>query len=411
MASAAPPEALQASLADPDLHERGEARELMGRLRRQQPIWWSPGPDGRGFWSVLRYRDIVAVSKNPRLFSSARQWGGHRLWDEDTVEMHQGLEPAMLSMDPPEHSAYRGAVAPAFTSERVRSLESGIRARATALLDVLSRQGTCDLVSAVAAPLPIQVLAELMGVPQEDAPRLLEWSNILIGEDDPELGGTGERARQGLKDMAAYALRLWRERLRRPGDDLISMLVRTEVNGEAMTVPRYFATFGMFLLAGNETVRNSITGGVLALAQHPEQRRKLLEDPALIPQAVKEIVRWVSPALHMRRTATEDTELAGQRIAKGDKVVLWYLSGNFDEEVFDQPERFEVTRSGPGHLGFGHGPHFCLGARLAELQLTVLLQELLRRFPDMEPSGPVRRVRSNFVHSFKSLPVRFAPER
>jgi cytochrome P450 len=290
-------------------------------------------------------------------------------------------------------------------------MEASIRARATALLDAIAPQGECEFVSSVAAPLPTQVLAELLGVPQEDAPRLLEWSNVFVGEDDSGLRRSDAHARQCVTEVAAYALKLWRERLRRPGNDLVSMLTQTEVNGEVMTVPRYFATFSMFLVAGNETVRNSIAGGLLALMQHPEQRRKLVENPALIPQAVKEIVRWVSPALHMRRTATEDTELAGQRIAKGDKVVLWYLSGNFDEEVFDEPGRFEVTRSGPVHLGFGHGPHFCQGARLAELQLTVLFQELLRRFPDMEPSGPVRRVRSNFIHGLKALPVRFTPQR
>jgi linalool 8-monooxygenase len=412
MASAAPPEAFQPPLADPDLHERGEARALLSRLRRERPIWWSRGKDGGGFWSVLRYRDIVVVSKNPRLFSSARQWGGHRLWDENTAELYQGgVEPSLLSMDPPEHGVYRGVTAPAFTSERMRNLEARIRARATALLDALAGQQTCEFVSSVAAPLPSQVLADLIGASDEDAPRLFEWSNVFVGEDDPDLRGTDEHALQCYKDVAAYALKLWRQRLRKPGDDLVTMLSQTEVNGEVMTVQRYYAAFSLYLFAGNETVRNSISGGVLALLQHPEQRRKLVENPELIPQAVKEIIRWVSPALHMRRTATEDTELAGQRIAKGDKVVLWYLSGNFDEEVFTEPERFDVTRSGPGHLGFGHGPHFCQGARLAELELTVLLQELLPRFPDMELSGPFRRVRSNFVHGLKALPVRLAPAR
>lgn len=411
MTAAAPPSSHVAELADPGLYERGEARELFARLRPQAPVWWSPGPDGRGFWSVLRYRDIVSVSKNPKLFSSARKWGGHRLRDEATAELFQDVEASMMSMDAPEHGVYRGMVTPAFTPERLRGLEARIRARVRTLLDAIARRGECELVSSVAAPLPIHVLTEVLGVPPEDGPRLLQWSNAFIGEDDPELRGSAEYARQCATEVAAYALKLWRERLRRPGDDLVSMLVHTEMDGEVMTVPRYFATFSLFLVAGNETVRNTTAGGLLALMQHPEQRRKLVENPALIPQAVKELVRWVSPALHMRRTATEDTELAGQRIAQGDKVVLWYLSGNYDEEVFEQPERFEVTRTGPMHLGFGHGPHFCVGARLAELQLTVLLQELLPRFPDMEPGGPVRRIRSNFVNGFKALPVRFTPER
>jgi cytochrome P450 len=314
-------------------------------------------------------------------------------------------------MDPPEHNTYRGMVAPAFTAERLRAMEAGIRARVTALLDSIAPLGECEFVSSVAAELPIQVIAELLGVPQEDRLRLFEWSNALIGEDDPDMRRSAEHIRQCSKEMGAYALRLWRERLRRPGEDLVSLLVNTELDGEGMSVPRYFATFFLLVIAGNESVRNSISGGLLALSRHPEQRQRLLENPALIPLAAKEIVRWVSPFLHMRRTATEDTELAGQRIARGERVVLWYLSGNFDEEVFAQPERFDVARTGPLHLGFGQGQHYCLGWRLAEMQLTILFQELLRRFPDMAPCGPVRRVRSNFVNGIKEMPVRFTPER
>lgn len=402
-------ESLGIDLADPGLYERDGGRECFARLRREHPVWWSPEQNGRGFWSVLRYRDIAAVSRNPKLFSSARHAGGHRLYDEADAELTRGLEATMLSMDPPEHNAYRGMVTPAFTSERIRGMEAGIRARVTAILDAIAPLGECDFVSSVAAELPIQVIAELFGVPQEDRLRLFEWSNALIGEDDPDLRKSAEHIQRCTQEMGAYALKLWRERLRRPGDDLVSMLVAAD--DEMMSLPRYFATFFLLVIAGNESVRNSISGGLVALSQHPEQRQRLIAEPALILQAAKEIVRWVSPFLHMRRTATEDTELSGQRIAKGDKVVLWYLSGNFDDEAFEHPERFDVARSGPPHLGFGHGQHYCLGWRLAELQLTVLLQELLRRLPDIAPSGPVRRVRSNFVNGIKALPVRFTPER
>ncbi|WP_224361037.1 cytochrome P450 [Hyalangium versicolor] len=405
---------LSTDLANPELYERNEARELFARLRKERPVAWSLGPDGHGFWSVLRYQDIATVSKNPRLFSSAWHLGGHRIHDEANAEILKGPGPTMLTLDPPEHGTYRGLVSPGFNAERIRGLEASIRARATELLDRIARRGECEFISSVAAELPIQVLAELLGVPPEDRPRLFEWSNALVGESDPELRKPGEYIHQCLKEMRAYAQKLWRERLRRPGDDLVSMLVHTELEGtgDVISVPAYYATFSLLVVAGNESVRNSIAGGLVALSQHPEQRQRLLDTPALIPQAAKEIVRWVSPFLHSRRTATEDTELAGQRIAKGDKVVLWYLSGNYDEEVFEQPERFDVTRAGqPPHLGFGHGLHFCLGWRLAELQLTVVFQELLRRFPDMEPSGPIRRVRSNFVNGIKEMPVRFTPER
>lgn len=395
-----------AEIGDPAVYERGEGRALFAHLRKAGPVWWTPHPSG-GFWSVLRHKDIVAVSKNPRVFSSARVWGGHRIADETETEITKGLEASMLSMDPPEHNAYRAMVAPAFAHERIRALEDNVRARVTTILDAIAPRGACEYITSVAADLPIQVIAALLGAPQEDRRKLFEWSNALIGEDDPDMRKTPDYVRTSAKAMGDYALKLWRARLRKPGDDIVSMLVQTEVDGEPMSIPRYFNTFFLLVIAGNESVRNSISGGLLALAEHPAQKRRLLDDPSLIPLAAKEIVRWVSPFLHMRRTATEDTEIAGQRIAKGDKVVIWYLSGNFDEDAFHEPERFDVGRKGELQLGFGIGQHYCLGWRLAELQLTILLQQLLARFPDLEPSGPARRVRSNFVNGIKELPVRF----
>jgi linalool 8-monooxygenase len=395
-----------AEVGDPDVYQRGEGRALLARLRKQAPVWWTPHPSG-GFWSVLRYKDIVAASKNPRVFSSARMWGGHRIADEAESEITKGLEASMLSMDPPEHTQYRQVVAPAFTPDRLRALEENIRGRVTAILDAISPRGECELVTSVAANLPIQVIAALLGAPEEDGQKLFEWSNVLIGEDDPEMRPSPEQLQSSAKEMGDYALKLWLARMRKPGDDIVSMLVNSEVDGEPLSVKRYYNTFFLLLIAGNESVRHSIANGIIALAEHPAEKQRLLDDPSLIPLAAKEIVRWVSPVLHMRRTATEDTEIAEQRIAKGDKVVLWYLSGNFDEEVFAAPERFDVGRRGAPQLGFGIGQHHCLGWRLAELQLTVLLQELLTRFPDLAPAGPARRMRSNFMNGIKALTVRF----
>jgi len=234
------------------------------------------------------------------------------------------------------------------------------------------------------------------------------------GEDDPELRVSDEYMKKCVLEMAGYAAGLWQQRLENPGADLISMLAHSRVNGEAMTFPTYIGTFILLVVGGNETTRNSISGGLLALSENPEERRKLLDDPSLIPSAVQEIVRWVSPVLHMRRTATEDTEIRGQKIKKGDKVVMWYASGNRDEEKWDDPFRFDVTRytkpNAATQLGFGAGQHFCLGSRLAELQLKVLFEELLRRFPDIHVSGPVRRMRSNFIYGLKEMPVAYTPE-
>lgn len=312
----------------------------------------------------------------------------------------------MLSMDPPEHNAHRGVVTPAFAPGRIKRMEASIRARVHALLDRLADHDTCDFMATVAAELPIQVVAELMGVPQEDRLRLFEWSNALIGEDDPDLRPSPEHIRRCTGEMGRYALQLWRKRLVRPADDIVSMLVHSEIDGQAMTLERYFATFFLMVIAGNESVRNSLSGGLLLLDAHRDQRQRLVDEPQLIAGAVKEIVRHVSPFLHMRRTATVDTEIAGQRIAKGDKVVLWYLSGNFDEAVFADPHRFDIGRADAEHLGFGYGQHFCLGWRLAELQIRIVFEELLARFPEISICGEVRRVRSNFVNGIKELPVR-----
>lgn len=402
-------------LKDPDLHMRGEHHDIFRRLRAEEPVYWNPETDSTGFWAITRYNDIEAISKNPKLFSSARHMGGHRIFNEYEIEENQ-TDASMISMDLPEHAAYRRMITPGFVPKRISGMEDRIRARVTRLLDRLAQKGAggneVEFVSAVAAALPIEVLAELFGVPESDGPKLFEWSNVTVGEDDPELRVSDDHMRQCVMEMAAYAAGLWEKRLAEPDEDLISMLVHSKVDGEALTFPAYIGTFILLVVAGNETTRNSISGGLLALSENPEEKRKLLHDPLLIPSAVQEIVRWVSPVLHMRRTATEDTEIRGRTVKRGDKVVMWYASANRDEAQWADPYRFDVTRytnpDAPTQLGFGAGQHFCLGSRLAELQLKVLFEELLGRFPDIHVSGPVRRLRSNFIGGIKEMPVRLA---
>lgn len=407
-------------LKDPSLYERDEEHEIFTRLRAECPVYWNPEDDGPGFWCLTKYDDIVAVSKNPKLFSSARDWGGHRIFDEkeaggaalgdvalgDTSD----VDTSMISMDPPVHNAYRGMVTPGFTPPRIKGMEDRIRSRVRATLDQLKGVDHCEFVTSVAAELPIQVLAELFGIPQADRLKLFEWSNAMIGEDDPELRPSADFIAASFAEMSDYAMKLWRDRAENPGDDLISMLVHGRVDGQAMSPERYIGTFILLVVGGNETTRQSIAGGALALAQFPDQRQKLLDDPSLIANAVSEIVRWVSPVLHMRRTATEDTEIRGQLIRKGDKVVMWYVSANRDEDKFPDPFKFDVTRHDGMNLGFGIGQHFCLGSRLAELQLKVLFEELLPRFPNLQPTAPVRRMRSNFVRGIKEMQVDINPK-
>jgi linalool 8-monooxygenase len=309
-------------------------------------------------------------------------------------------------MDPPEHNLYRRMVSQGFAPRRVQALEDRIRDRVIGILDRLKGAETCDFVADIAAELPIQMLAELLGVPQADRAKLFEWSNALIAEDDKEYRSSPEAVAEKIGSMAEYALELWNERFERPGDDLISMLVHSRIDGEAMTRERYIGTFILLVAAGNETTRNSLSGGFLALSEHRAEKRRLIEDPSLLASAAAEIVRWVSPVMHMRRTAIEPTEIAGQAIRADDKVILWYCSGNRDEAVFAEPSRFDVARAEPPHVGFGTGQHFCLGARLAEVQIRIFYEEFLRRYPDARPAGPVQRMRSNFVVGYKSIPTR-----
>jgi len=397
-------------LKNPDLYVNGAPHEVFTRLRHEDPVHWNPEADGRGVWSILKYDDITAISKNPRLFSSAREHGGHRMFDERVVGIAgvgaRETEAPMISMDPPEHNRYRRMVSPGFTTPRLQALETRIRERVTAILDRLGDRTQCEFVAEVAAELPIQVLAELIDVPQEDRRKLFDWSNSMIAEDDPELRKSPAQTAADVAEMAAYAARLWDERLARPGSDLISMLVHSKIDGEAMSKERYLGTFILLVVAGNETTRNSISGGLITLAEFPEERRKLADHPELLESAAAEIVRYVSPIMHMRRTAVADAEVRGRKIRAGDKVILWYVSANRDEGVFADPFRFDVTRAEPPHLGFGIGQHYCLGARLAELQLRIFFGEFLKRYPDAEPCGPIRRMRSNFVAGIKEMPVR-----
>jgi linalool 8-monooxygenase len=397
-------------LKNPDLYVAGVPHEIFTRLRHEDPVHWNPEAEGRGFWCITKYDDIVAIAKNPAVFSSARVHGGHRMFDEQIVGI-AGVGAAetdapMISMDPPEHNRFRRMLSPSFSPLRLKPLEERIGARACAILDRLGNRGECEFVAEVAAELPVQMLAELLGVPQEDRLKLFDWSNSLIAEDDPELRKSPEAMAGDLNQMAAYAERLWEERLARPGNDLISMLVHSRVDGEAMSKAQYLGTFILLVVAGNETTRNSLSGGIMALAEFPEERRRLAENPALLGPAAAEIVRYVSPIMHMRRTALADAELRGKQIRAGDKVILWYVSANRDEAIFTDPFRFNAARAELPHLGFGTGQHYCLGARLAEMQLRIFFREFLRRYPNAEPNGPIRRMRSNFVAGIKELPVR-----
>ncbi len=398
---------------------------IFSQFRAEEPVAWCPEPwGGPGYWSITKYDDIQEISKLPKVFSSDQLHGGITLPSPEMIAHRQNITTeqaenpselsdfqggrSMITMDPPVHNEHRRMVAPGFTPNTLDSLIPNIRGRVEVLLESLEGQSECEFVSSVAAELPIQMLAELFAVPQEVRHKLFEWSNLIIGGDDPDITLSRDELMAAFMELAGFAMQLYTERQQNPGEDLISMLVNTKVNGEPMNMADYLSAFVLLVVAGNETTRNSISGGVLALSQHPAEKQKLLDDPSLIPAAVDEIVRWVHPVIYMRRTAVEDYELRGLKIKKGDKLALWYMSGNRDEEKWPDSFTFNVSRDGPRHLSFGYGQHLCIGWRLAEMQLRVVLEELLTRYPDIRATGEVRRIKTNFLNSIKQMPVALA---
>ena len=394
-------------LSSPDTFVAAIPYELFSRLRREEPVAWSADHAGGGFWSITRHADVVAVTRDVGTFSSAK--GGtflDELPDEQLVEQRLLL----VNMDPPAHSRYRTLVAAAFAPKSVAKMEQAVRQRVESLVNQAVGLGHIDFVTDVAARLPLEVICDLMGISPADHALMLAWSNRLMASDDPELNVTPADVVEAGAEAVGYFCGLAEERRRRPGGDLISTLVTAEVGGERLSELELGLFCILLLVGGNETTRNTIAHGILALAQHPEQRRRLREDPALLPVAVDELLRYSSALLQFRRTATRDTKIGSQRIAEGDRVVLWYPSANRDESVFEAPDAFDITRNPNPHLAFGGGgPHVCLGAHLARLQLRILFEALCREVQSIDLAGPPIRLRSNFLNGIKHLPLHLTP--
>jgi cholest-4-en-3-one 26-monooxygenase len=377
-------------------------------LRREAPVWFHPGTDQvEGFWCIVKHADLVQLSHDHPHFSSAR--GGITLHDspEEDLEMQRQM---MLIMDPPQHTKLRLLVNKGFTPRMVGRLEEHIRDVTRSIVDDIAKRGECDFVVEVAAELPLQVIAEMMGVPDEDRHKIFDWSNRLIGSEDPEYNVSRDEAIGAATEMFLYSSELAAEKRKRPGDDIISALLQAEVDGHILTDTEFNLFFQLLAVAGNETTRNLISHGMLALIDNPAEREKLMVDRSLLPGAIEEMLRCASPVMYMRRTATSDFELRGQKIREGDKVALWYIAANRDENVFEDPHRFDITRDNANYVAFGGGgPHFCLGANLAKLEIRVMFEALLDRLPDIELAGEPQRLRSNFINGIKHLPVQFTP--
>jgi cytochrome P450 len=394
-----------------------EEREgAFATLRAERPIVFFeelefPGfPKGPGYCSLTRHADILEVSRNAELFCS-----GKGVTIPDPFPELEEYFSSMISMDDPRHARLRRIISRGFTPRQLKKMEADVQRFASGVIDRVIDKGECDFVTDIAAPMPLEIICDMMGIPESQHQFVFDRTNIILGAGDPEYIAQQEdilgTLRQAGADLAEMVMELARLRLRQPTDDLTSALVHAEVDGERLDEQELGSFFVLLVAAGNETTRNAISHGMKALHDHPEQRALWAADfDRLAPTAVEEIVRWASPVIHFRRTATRDTEISGQPIREGEKVVLWYCSGNRDEAVFDEPYRFDVQRSPNEHVGFGGpGAHFCLGANLARREIRVLFREIFRRLPDLEITGEPERLMSNFIHGIKHMPCAFTP--
>ncbi|HEY0507660.1 MAG TPA: cytochrome P450, partial [Blastococcus sp.] len=400
-------------LADPAVRHAA-----FDRLRREQPFAFFAEPEipgleaGPGYWAVTRYADLDAISSQPAVFCSGE---GAVSIQDIPADLHE-FYGSMISMDDPRHARIRRIVSKAFTPRMLERVVGSVRGIVEDVLDQARRtaeagDGGLDVVADIAAPIPLRVICDMMGVPDEDRALVLSASNVILSGGDPELIENQDEPLTALFEaglgLAGVMERLAAERLERPTDDLTTALVTTEVDGERLSHQEIASFFILLLVAGNETTRNAISQGILALSEHPEQRARWMADPALDKTAVEEIVRWTSPITWMRRTATQDGEVNGHRFSAGDKFLLFYAAANRDPELFADPQVFDLARDPNPHVGFGgHGPHFCLGAHLARREIAVTFRQLFDQLPDLEIAGEPARLRSSFVNGLKRLPAR-----
>ncbi|TML76244.1 MAG: cytochrome P450 [Actinobacteria bacterium] len=391
-------------LNDLDVWQQGVPHEQFKWLRENDPVYFQSQPDGPGYWCLTKHEDIVKASKNFHGFSSAK--GMH------ITDPINGAELMLINMDPPGHTRLRNLVSKGFHPRMITALEDKIREVVTEILDTVGPKGECDFVTDIAAELPLIVICELAGVPPEDRHKIFSWSNTLIGTgNDPEYSPGMEAAQNTFVEMNNYANLLAEFRRHEPREDLVSAIANAEIDGDRLGDLEISVFFVVLMIAGNETTRNLIAGGMRALCEHTDQAERLKGDPELFKPMVEEMLRYVSPVNYFRRTATEDFEMRGKQVKAGEKVVMWYTSGNRDEEVFENSMTFDVGRRVNPHVAFGGGgPHFCLGFSLAQLEIKVMFEELFRRLPDVKISGPVQRLRSNFINGTRHMPVGFTPE-
>jgi cytochrome P450 len=393
-------------VSDPKLYQNDTYFPYFERLRREDPVHYRKDGMYGDFWSVTKFKDIMHVETHHQIYSSEARLGGITITDRPM----QYRRASFISMDPPKHDEQRKAVSPIVAPANLNNMAAIIRERTSRVLDGLPRNETFDWVQLVSIELTTLMLATLFDFPVEDRHKLTYWSDCATA--DVNAGGVVDSEAKRL-EILSEAVRtftaMWHERQAAPaGHDLISMLAHAEATKNLVDEPMEFlGNLTLLIVGGNDTTRNSMSGGLLALLRHPEEAAKLRANPALVTSMVPEIIRWVSPIIHMRRTATQDADLGGKRIRAGDKVVMWYVSGNRDPDSIEQPDRFIIDRARPrNHMSFGFGVHRCVGNRLAEMQLLILWEEILKRFPRIELMDEPKRIYSNFIHGISELKVR-----
>ncbi|MBB83217.1 MAG: cytochrome P450 [Deltaproteobacteria bacterium] len=406
-----PQDSPDAHIVDADYFEaHGYPHATWDEMRAKRPIHHIDRAQGDSFWALTRYDEIVDVSGRPLEFSSEIP----AIRDEEQVNDEPSALPAVLiQLDPPIHTKYRQLVSRRMTPRKVAAFHHQIEEIAVGILDDLAQheETGCDFVETVAAPLPIAVIAYLLGVPIDDWRKLYTWTNESAGASDPEFRREGESARETMEranvELFTYFAGLREKRIADPQDDLITLLANAEVDGEPLPLIDILAFYQILVAAGNETTRNATSGGLLAFIENPDEMRKVQADPSLVKPAVEEILRWTSPVIHFSRTATVDTEVAGQKISKGEVVGMFYPSANRDDAIFDDPRSFRVDRKRNPHIAFGVGEHYCVGAHVARLELQVIFRHLLPRLEEAVVAGPIDRLRSNLIGGVKRLPIEY----
>jgi cytochrome P450 len=397
-------------LSDPKTFLHGVPHEYFRVLREQAPVQRQQEckipvfPPGPGYWALTRYEDVLFVSKNPDLFSSA---AGTSALNELHPRERALAKEQLIQMDPPGHTELRNLMNPEFKPRAIRETEAHMRKIVCETLDKLQSQSECDFVDAVSAPISLRVLTNFLGVPDKYTNRFYRWTNQTMRFGEPGFANL-LRARIALFQIFAQSALLAGTRRKEPSTDVFSSLVNGQWHGKPLSRMMVQVNFFLLIIAGNETTRNALSGGIQALCEHPEQFDKLRRDPSLLPQAIEEMLRWVTPVMQFRRTAMRDTKIGDQEIRKGEKVVMYYGAANRDPRVFENPETFDITRKPNPHLAFGTGTHFCMGSHIARLEMRVTLEEFLRRFPNVSLAGPPERLQSNFISGIKRLPINLA---